>query len=649
MVNQIDAADFVLLICTEMYMRRFRGDEEAGRGLGAQWEGAILTQHLYEAAAQNTRFIPVVLSADDRVFIPIVLRGATRYDLSSSEGYDGLYRHITDQPMRLRPELGTLRLMPATESQQDFPSIPWNAPATNPLFVGRDNVMGQLNEALILGNAALTNVGVRGPLAVGKTQIAVEYAHRYRRHYSAILWTRADGPEVLTRDLVCLAKVLDLPEKDDSHQHQAIAAVVHWLEANSGWLLVLDGLKDHPLARRLYSLNEQSRILVTTNFDIPSEFARCPVDVMDPDVGSLLLLHRARIVPLEEGLAGVSVADRRMAAQLSEEIGGVPLALDQAGAYIEQNRCSLTTYLDLFKMRRAGLLRTSAPRVVGLDESVAVTLSLCLDHIISANPIAAELLELCSAFNLDVIPEEIITRGAPELGPMLKTLASPVRYDDALAPLFSFSLVSKDSDTETLAVRRYVQIFFSERDQTQTRRRWDERVVLALARVFPPPEFTNWHQCERLLPFASLARELVDQQGLRSRSAGRLLNDVGVYLSQTGRLAVAEQFYESSLSRREELLGLDHPEVGATVNNLAELYYQQGKYDQAEPLFQRSLVMLEDARGHMHPDVATAANNIAALYRAQGRYDEAEPLYERSLLIRQESLGSAHPDVGRFE
>ena len=98
MANQIEEADFVLVVCTESYERRFKGKEETGKGLGAKWEGAIITQELYDAEAKNTNFIPVIFSEKESVHIPIVLRGATYYKLNTEEGYEALYRHLTNQP-----------------------------------------------------------------------------------------------------------------------------------------------------------------------------------------------------------------------------------------------------------------------------------------------------------------------------------------------------------------------------------------------------------------------------------------------------------------------------------------------------------------------------------------------------------------------
>lgn len=118
MVNQIEDADFVLVVCTENYERRFRGMEDTGKGLGVKWEGAIITQEVYDAEAHNTTFIPVLFSPDHSAYIPIVLRGATRYEIKTDEGYIDLYRRLTGQHPTPKPELGPIRPMALLERKQ---------------------------------------------------------------------------------------------------------------------------------------------------------------------------------------------------------------------------------------------------------------------------------------------------------------------------------------------------------------------------------------------------------------------------------------------------------------------------------------------------------------------------------------------------
>jgi hypothetical protein len=107
--TQVEEAEFVLVVCTATYERRFRGKEERGKGLGATWEGFVITQELYDSQGRNTKFIPVILSVGDSPNIPTLLRGATRYDLSSADDYEALYRRLTRQPAVVMPELGDVR------------------------------------------------------------------------------------------------------------------------------------------------------------------------------------------------------------------------------------------------------------------------------------------------------------------------------------------------------------------------------------------------------------------------------------------------------------------------------------------------------------------------------------------------------------
>jgi SEFIR domain len=135
MMNHTEAATFILVVCTETYNLRFRGKNRDGKGLGAKWEGAIITQEIYEAEFNNSKFIPVLFSPEDIAHIPTPLRSATYYDLSADGGYESLYRRLSKQPGVSRPDLGELRPMPPLERKQDFSAAPpanTSSPVTNP-------------------------------------------------------------------------------------------------------------------------------------------------------------------------------------------------------------------------------------------------------------------------------------------------------------------------------------------------------------------------------------------------------------------------------------------------------------------------------------------------------------------------------------
>ena len=132
MDKQFEDADFILVICTETYCRRFEGREERGKGLGVKWEGAIISDELYSNEAVNKRFIPVLFSDDDAAHVPQRLRHYMRHLITDSEGYEGLYRHLTNQPRVIKPPVGTMRLfkpinrlpsLQPEQRQQNFTTI----------------------------------------------------------------------------------------------------------------------------------------------------------------------------------------------------------------------------------------------------------------------------------------------------------------------------------------------------------------------------------------------------------------------------------------------------------------------------------------------------------------------------------------------
>ncbi|MDZ3837358.1 MAG: TIR domain-containing protein [Rhodospirillales bacterium] len=111
--RQIDTADLVLVVCTETYHRRVKGEEQPGTGLGVIWEAAIIRQLLYDAGAVSRKFVPVIFSDGSPTQIPRPVKGWSYYVVDTDEGYESLYRRLTQQPELPRPALGPLRTLPA--------------------------------------------------------------------------------------------------------------------------------------------------------------------------------------------------------------------------------------------------------------------------------------------------------------------------------------------------------------------------------------------------------------------------------------------------------------------------------------------------------------------------------------------------------
>jgi hypothetical protein len=261
------------------------------------------------------------------------------------DDYEQLYRRLTQQPLVTMPPLGSVKPMPARaelpslpklERRQDFLQ-PWTVPyPRNLFFTGREKILEDLRAALeASGRAALSGLG-----GVGKTQTATEYAYRHRKEYQSVFWTRAESRDTLLPDFVAIATALELPESAAQKQEEAVGAVERWLEANPGWLLVLDNADDLALARDFIPRDTQGHILLTTRAQATSVIAeRVEIQEMETAEGALFLLRRAGIIARDAPPSAAFEGDRQLAEQISRELGGLAQVLDQAGAFIEEARC----------------------------------------------------------------------------------------------------------------------------------------------------------------------------------------------------------------------------------------------------------------------------------------------------------------------
>jgi len=105
MDRQIEEADFVLVVCTETYLRRAKGLEPPGVGLGVTFESVLIIQDLYDAGMWNEKFFPILFDGSSPQFIPKPLRGYTHYRADTESGYESLLRYLRNEPKVKKPEV----------------------------------------------------------------------------------------------------------------------------------------------------------------------------------------------------------------------------------------------------------------------------------------------------------------------------------------------------------------------------------------------------------------------------------------------------------------------------------------------------------------------------------------------------------------
>jgi tetratricopeptide (TPR) repeat protein len=369
------------------------------------------------------------------------------------------------------------------------------------------------------------------------------------------------------------------------------------------------------------------------------------VEQMDERAGADFLLHRAHLLAPGQALEEATPADQRAARRLCQLVGGLPLALDQAGAYIDETQCRIQDYLKFYQQDqqvRAKLLRRRGKLTAGHPESVATTWALAFARVQQANPAAADLLRACAFLAPDLIPEELLRQGAHSWGPALESVAaSPFQWNETISELLKYGLIRRSREHQALSLHRLVQTVLKDAMDEPTRQQWVEHTVQAVERVFPGgTDPANWPTCKRLLPHAQTC---IEEHDLRSQEGANLLHRMANYLSEHASYSEAEPLLQRALRIWEQQLGPEHPNMAYPLNDLATLYVEQGKYGQAEPLLQRALRIWEQQLGPEHLEVVYPLNSLANFYYYQGKYGQAEPLLQRALRIWEQQLGSEHP------
>ena len=537
---------------------------------------------------------------------------------------------------------GSLFLELRTAAGQIRPpsTLPY-APLGN-LLKGRDDdlhllqrELGPISRSTTAASRAVALIGLGG---VGKTRLAIEHAWRSAALHSAVLFGSASSPEALNRSLAGLAAVLDLPEKAASEEAIQRQAVLGWLCSHPGWLLILDGIDAKEAAQAVESLLPQTsggQLLVTTRLSKwSSAVRRLPLEVLSPEAAAEFLLERTA------GSRKQEAGDPLAARDLAQQLDGLALALEQAGAYIDERCISFSSYRREWQQRRDQLLSWFDPQLMQYPQSVATTWLTSFQQL-SAD--AQTLLRRLAWLAPEPIPESLL-EVAIAAGDGVD--AEPIEAIDGLVELDRYSLLSRSNQSNSFLLHRLVQ--------EVTRLRQDSGQVphelaatlawINAAFVGDPQDVRSWPVLEPLEPHAKAVASFAAGAGIAGATA-RLSSMVGVMLFAKAAYSEAEPVMRRALAIDEASHGLDHPEVATDLNNLAGLLRATNRLAEAEPMYRRALQIDEASYGLDHPKMATRLNNLAGLLRATNRLAEAEPLMRRAFVIFLASLGLDHPNT----
>jgi len=499
-----------------------------------------------------------------------------------------------------------------------------------PLLAGREDLLADLHTELTGGDGSWPRtVALSGFGGAGKTSVALAYAHRHLAEVGVAWQLAAENPTVLADGFGQLAAQLGARDVVDTRDP---VASVHGILAvfPNQWLLILDNAPDQASVQAFLPSAGPGRVLITSQN--PNWSGRVlKVPVLATDVAAGFLVDRT------------GDTDRLAAMELAGELGGLPLALEQAASYMVAAAESLAGYLALFRQRRPDLLVRGEP--TGYGKTVATTWSVAFERLGQTRSQANGLLRLLAFCAPDAVPLRLLLQPRPglagRLGDEVVSVLMPLLEDrlaagDAIGALHRYSLVTPAADG-SLSVHRLVQAITADQMPAELARDWQQAAAALIEDAIPsdidPPE--TWPVCGALLPHARVA--------LADGSAG--MARIADYLGLSGSYAAARDLQRRVLDARERVLGPEHPDTRDARANLAYWTGEAGDPAAARDLFAALVPMYERVFGPEHPDTLDARANLARWSGQAGDPAAARELFAALVPVRERVSGPEHPDT----
>jgi Tetratricopeptide repeat len=502
--------------------------------------------------------------------------------------------------------------------------------APRPQFLaGREELLAELHVQLAPDDDPRPRIVTLFGPGAGKTSVALEYAYRHLAEVGLAWQFPAEDQAMLRAGFDELAAQLGAWDLD--HIRDAVTSV-HTVLAKfpAPWLLIFDNASDPGTVEAFLPPAGPGQVLITSqNSTWPGQALHVPG--LNPDVAADFLISRT------------CDPDERAAAELAGELDGLPLALEQAAAYMRATGDSIAEYLGLFRKRRPDTPTRGEP--LGYGKTVGITWALAFSRLEQAGPSAAGLMRLLAFFMPEAIPLSLLLQPRPglagQLGPDVAPVLEPLLEDplaasDAVAMLRRYSLVTPAADG-SVSVHRLVQAATIEQMTDVLAAQWRQAAVTVLEAAIPgdPRDPSSWPVFRMLLPHAQAALT-ADAYGM-ARAA--------LYLGYSGSFAAARDLCRTVLEAREQQSGPAHPDTLAALTEFAHWTGEAGGPGGARDQYAELVPVIQRVLGPEHPDSLAARGNLARWTGRAGDPGGARDQYAELVPVIQRVLGPEHPET----
>jgi tetratricopeptide (TPR) repeat protein len=526
-----------------------------------------------------------------------------------------------------------LSQLPRAESTLAPVGRVWGIPARPARFAGRDDHLATLRSAL-RAHRPVAVQAVHGMSGVGKTTLALEYAHRHAEDYDIAWWIPAEQPDLIPGRLAALAQALRLAHRTDTNA-SAVARLLGALQDQDRWLLVFDNAEDPATLAPFLPSGDGHAIITSRNPHWDALAA--PVEIAEFSRAESVSLIRARLAHLTDD----------QAEQLAEAIGDLPLAVDQATALLVDTGWTVPDYLRMLQ-RHAQRLLDRRDQACGYPLSVAASWQVTFDQLTDTDVSAVQLVTLAAWLAPEPIPQSLFTDHTGMLPEPLATAAGePLAWAQVLAVLRRTAAI-RVSPESLLLHRIPAALLRSHSPISAPVHGWaalTAELLRAAVPADPRNRPTTWPAWQALLVHVLTATDDSRAPDAVADDIDWLLERMGVYLLSRGEPHTAQPYFRRSHERRLARLGEEHPGTLSSATHLASNLRGLGEYEQARGLDEDTLHRRRRILGQNHADTLASAAALARDLRALGRYEQARKLNHDTLERRRRILGENHPST----